>query len=67
MSLPDYPKYKDSGVEWMGEVPLTGVGRVAARSLRCSKLRFVSSPLSSASQVMVHSTRLPFSLNKRSP
>lgn len=21
MSLPRYPKYKDSGVEWMGEVP----------------------------------------------
>ena len=21
MSLPRYPKYKDSGVEWLGEVP----------------------------------------------
>ena len=25
MSFPKYPKYKDSGVEWLGEVPETVV------------------------------------------
>ena len=27
MKLPPYPKYKPSGVEWLGEVPEHGGGR----------------------------------------
>ncbi len=33
MSFPRYPKYKDSGVEWLGEVPEHWDSRARSRRL----------------------------------